>query len=170
MLYIRASHFPSSSIFWLCTCSAILRRFAGHQLGCKTMFVCLAYSRLGEEHPKHLRNLWLFENPKPMNNIVEKRRRFPAKRTRKYPQQRDRKEFPKLKKNMPIKVQEAYRTPNILDQKRKSSHHITLKMLIVQSTHFLNWDSKCLKGFGRCHANPKRFQTLVQTTMHQKTK
>jgi hypothetical protein len=28
---------------------------------------------------------------------------------------------------MPINIQEAYRTPNRLDQKRNSSHHITIK-------------------------------------------
>ena len=32
--------------------------------------------------------------------------------------------FPNLKKEMPINIQEAYRKPNRLDQKRKSSHHI----------------------------------------------
>ena len=32
--------------------------------------------------------------------------------------------FPNLKKEMAIKVQEAYRTPNKWDQKRKSSCHI----------------------------------------------
>ena len=35
--------------------------------------------------------------------------------------------FPNLKKEMAINVQEAYRTPNRLDQKRKSSHHIKIK-------------------------------------------
>ena len=39
--------------------------------------------------------------------------------------------FPNLNKEMPIKVQEAYRTPNRLDQKRpqkrKPSAHITIK-------------------------------------------
>jgi hypothetical protein len=29
--------------------------------------------------------------------------------------------FPKLKKEMPMNIQEAYRTPNMLDQKRNSS-------------------------------------------------
>jgi hypothetical protein len=28
---------------------------------------------------------------------------------------------------MPINIQEAYRTPNRLDQKRNSSHHIIIK-------------------------------------------
>jgi hypothetical protein len=40
--------------------------------------------------------------------------------------------FPNLKKNMAIKVQEAYRTPNKWNQKRKSSCHIIIK---TQNTH-----------------------------------
>jgi hypothetical protein len=32
--------------------------------------------------------------------------------------------FPNLKKEMPINIQEAYKTPNRLDQKRNSSLHI----------------------------------------------
>jgi hypothetical protein len=35
--------------------------------------------------------------------------------------------FPNIKKEMPINIQEAYRTPNRLDQKRNSSHHIVVK-------------------------------------------
>ena len=35
--------------------------------------------------------------------------------------------FPKLKKEMPITIQEAYRAPNRLDQKINSSHHIIIK-------------------------------------------
>jgi hypothetical protein len=35
--------------------------------------------------------------------------------------------FPNLKKEMPMNAQEAYRTPNRLDQKRNSSHHIIVK-------------------------------------------
>jgi hypothetical protein len=31
--------------------------------------------------------------------------------------------FPNLKKEMPMKIQEAYRTPNRMDQKRNSSCH-----------------------------------------------
>jgi hypothetical protein len=38
-----------------------------------------------------------------------------------------------LKKEMDIKVQEAYRTPNKWDQKRKSSLHIIIKTLNAQS-------------------------------------
>uniref|UniRef100_A0ABK0LEB8 Nucleic acid binding protein n=1 Tax=Rattus norvegicus TaxID=10116 RepID=A0ABK0LEB8_RAT len=35
--------------------------------------------------------------------------------------------FPNLKKRIPIGIQKAYRTPNGLDQKRNTSHHIIVK-------------------------------------------
>jgi hypothetical protein len=35
--------------------------------------------------------------------------------------------FPNLKKEMPKNIQKAYRTPNRLDQKRNSFHHIIIK-------------------------------------------
>ena len=35
--------------------------------------------------------------------------------------------FPNPKKDMPMNIQEAYRTPNRFDQKRNSSHHIIIK-------------------------------------------
>jgi hypothetical protein len=37
--------------------------------------------------------------------------------------------FPSLNKKMPMSIQEAYKTPNRLDQKRTSSHHIIIKTL-----------------------------------------
>jgi hypothetical protein len=43
--------------------------------------------------------------------------------------------FPNLKKEMPKNIQEAYRTPNRLDQKRNSSRHI-----IIRITNALNKD------------------------------
>jgi hypothetical protein len=43
--------------------------------------------------------------------------------------------FPYLKKEMPMNIQEAYRTPNKLDQKRSSSWHI-----IIRTTNALNKD------------------------------
>jgi hypothetical protein len=43
--------------------------------------------------------------------------------------------FPKLKKEMPMNIQEAYRTPNRLDQKRKTFPHIT-----IRTTNALNKD------------------------------
>ena len=41
--------------------------------------------------------------------------------------------FPNLKKEMPINIQEAYGTPNRLDQKRNSSYHIIFKTQNVQN-------------------------------------
>jgi hypothetical protein len=35
--------------------------------------------------------------------------------------------FPNLKKEMSMNIQEAYRTPNRLNQKRNSSHHTITK-------------------------------------------
>ena len=43
--------------------------------------------------------------------------------------------FPNIKKEMPMIIQEAYRTPNRLDQKRNSSRHI-----IIRKTNALNKD------------------------------
>jgi hypothetical protein len=41
--------------------------------------------------------------------------------------------FPNLKKEMPMNIQEAYRTPNRLDQKRNSSRHIIFKIPNAQN-------------------------------------
>ena len=43
--------------------------------------------------------------------------------------------FPNLKKEMPMNIQEAYRTPNRLDQKRNPPQHI-----IIRTTNALNKD------------------------------
>jgi hypothetical protein len=43
--------------------------------------------------------------------------------------------FPNLKKEMPMNIEEAYRTPSRLDQKRNSSCHI-----IIRTTNALNKD------------------------------
>ena len=55
--------------------------------------------------------------------------------------------FPKLKKEMDIKVQEAYRTPNKWDQKRKCSCHIIIKTLNAQSKE--NCKGKRLRNIQR---------------------
>ena len=44
--------------------------------------------------------------------------------------------FPNLKKEMPMNIQEAYRTPNRLDQKRNSSHHILVKPPNAQNKEY----------------------------------
>jgi hypothetical protein len=53
------------------------------------------------------------------NNRNRKKIRFPASRPRNYFNKIIEENFPNLKEDMPIKVQETYRTPNILDQERK---------------------------------------------------
>jgi hypothetical protein len=51
--------------------------------------------------------------------------------------------FPNLRKEMTMNIQEAYRIPNSLDQKRNSSWHI-----IIRTTHALNKDRilKAVRG------------------------
>ncbi|KAL6073026.1 hypothetical protein STEG23_000444 [Scotinomys teguina] len=41
--------------------------------------------------------------------------------------------FPNLNKEIPIKIQETYRTPNRLDPQKKSSRHIIIKTLNMQN-------------------------------------
>jgi hypothetical protein len=50
--------------------------------------------------------------------------------------------FPNLRKEMPMNIKEAYRTPNRLDQKRNSSQHI-----VIRTTSALNKD-RILKSVG----------------------
>ena len=54
--------------------------------------------------------------------------------------------FPNLKKEKPMNIHEAYRTPNRLDQKRNSSRHI-----IIRTTNALNKDKilKAARGKGQ---------------------
>jgi hypothetical protein len=54
--------------------------------------------------------------------------------------------FPNLRKEMPMNIQEAYRTPNRLDQKRNSSCHI-----IIKTPNALNKESilKAVRGKGQ---------------------
>jgi hypothetical protein len=63
--------------------------------------------------------------------------------------------FSNLKKEMPMNIQEAYRTPNRLDQKRNSSLHI-----IIRTTNALNKDrmlkSVREKGQGTYKGRPIR--------------
>jgi hypothetical protein len=54
--------------------------------------------------------------------------------------------FPNLKKEMPMNIQEAHRTPNRVDQKRNSSRHI-----IIRTTNALNKNRilKAVRGKGQ---------------------
>ena len=61
------------------------------------------------------------------------RRRTPAQRPRKYFQKFIEENLHNLKKYMPLKVQEVYRTPNKLDQKRITSRVIIIMTLNMQN-------------------------------------
>jgi hypothetical protein len=74
-------------------------------------------------------------NVRIMGNVRKcknRSRKTLAQRPRKYFQPKCRKKFLNLKKEMPIQVQEAHRTPNRLEQKRKSPCHITIKTLSIR--------------------------------------
>jgi hypothetical protein len=101
--------------------------------------------------------------------------------------------FPNLKKEMPINIQEAYRTPNRLDQKRNSSCHIIIKtpnaltkgrilksvMENGQVTYkgrpiritpdFSPETLKARRSWTDCYRDPKRTQMPAQTTIPNKT-
>jgi hypothetical protein len=54
--------------------------------------------------------------------------------------------FPNLNKEMPPNIQEAYKTPNRLDQKRNSSCHIIIKMPNAQNKERI---LKAIRGKGQ---------------------
>jgi hypothetical protein len=93
---------------------------------------------------------------------------------------------------MAIKVQEAYRTPNKWDQKRKSSCHIIIKILNTQNKERIlkaarskgqvaykgrpirvipdfSTDYESQKSWVRGHADSKRTQVLAQATISSKS-
>ena len=89
-------------------------------------------------------------------------------------------------------IQEAYRTPHRLDQKRNSSQHIiiktpneqnkertlkavrengqvTYKGRSIRITQDFSTDYESYKILGRCHTDPKRTQMPSQTVISSKT-
>jgi len=100
--------------------------------------------------------------------------------------------FSNLKKEMPINIQEAYRIPNTLDQKRNSSHHmivktpntqkkevilkavrdkgqITYKADLSESHQTTTTDYESQKILDRCHTDPKKTQMPTTVTVSRKT-
>jgi hypothetical protein len=100
--------------------------------------------------------------------------------------------FPNLKEQMLINIQKAYRTPNRLDQKRNSSHHIIVKIPNVQNKEIIlkavrgkgqvTYKGRCIKITqtsqqrlksqkiqGRYHTDPKRKQMPAKATISRKT-
>jgi hypothetical protein len=99
--------------------------------------------------------------------------------------------YPNLKKEKPMNIQEAYRTPNRLEQKRNSSRHI-----IIRASNTLHkdwilktirekgqvtyigipirimpdiWDNESQKILERCYTCPKRTQMPAQATIPSQT-
>jgi hypothetical protein len=90
---------------------------------------------------------------------------------------------------MAINIQEAYRTLNRLDQKRKSSHHIMIKIILnaqnkertlkaVREKGQVTYKGRPIKitlGFPDtlkargCHIDPKRTQRTAQAAIPSKT-
>jgi hypothetical protein len=63
---------------------------------------------------------------------------------------------------MDIKVQEAYRTPNKCDQKRKSSPHIIIKTISTQSKERILKATR-EKGQVTCKGKPIRITSVFST-------
>ena len=78
-------------------------------------------------NPKHPGYPEHNEKTKSKDNRYRREQRFPTQRASKYLQKIIEENFPDLKKEMPMNIQEAYKTPNRLDQKRNPSCHIIIK-------------------------------------------
>jgi hypothetical protein len=82
-------------------------------------------------NPKHPGNPGHNEKTKLKDNKYRREQRFPTQRDSKYLNKIIKETFPSLKKEMPMNIQEAYRTPNRLDQKRK--------LLLSQNNQNTKW-------------------------------
>jgi len=79
---------------------------------------------LNQKHPGNRRDN---EKIKPKNKGIEENEDSQLKGSVNIFNQSIGENFPNLKKEMSMNIQEAYRTPNRLDQKRNSPHHIIVK-------------------------------------------
>ena len=70
---------------------------------------------------------------KPKDNRYRSEWGFQSKRVSKIFNKIIEENFPNLKKEIPMNIQEAYKMPNRLDQKRNSSHHIIIKTSNAQN-------------------------------------
>ena len=88
-----------------------------------------------DPNPKHPGNPGHSEKTKPKDNRYRENEDFQIKGPVNIFNKIIEENFQNLKKEMPMNIQEAYRTPNRLDQKRNSSQHI-----IITTTNALNKD------------------------------
>jgi hypothetical protein len=80
-----------------------------------------------DPNPKHPGNPGQNEKTKPKDNGIEKSEDSQLKGPVNIFNKIIEENFPNLKKQMPMNIQEAYRTPKRLIQKRNSSCHIIIK-------------------------------------------
>ena len=73
---------------------------------------------------------------KPTNNRNKREQRFLPQRTQNVLNKIIEENLPNLKNEMAINVEEAYRTPNRLDQKIKSSHHIIINTVTANNKEY----------------------------------
>jgi hypothetical protein len=78
-------------------------------------------------NPEHPGNPGHNEKTKPKNNRLGEREESQLKGPGNIFNKIIKENIPNLKKEMPMNIQEAYRTPTRLDQKRNSSCHIIIK-------------------------------------------
>ena len=78
-------------------------------------------------NPKYPGNLGHNEKTKPKDTSIEESEDSQLKGPVNLFNKIIEENFPNLKKEVPMNIQEAYRTPNGLNQKRNSSHHIIIK-------------------------------------------
>ena len=76
---------------------------------------------------KHPGNPWYKEKTKAKYNRYTRQQRFQLKGPVNIFHKIIEENFPNLKKEMPMYIQEVYRIPNRLDQKRNSCHYIIIK-------------------------------------------
>jgi hypothetical protein len=82
---------------------------------------------LKEPNSKHPGNPGHKEKTKPTDNRVDDNEDFQLEGQANIFNKIIQENLPNLRKEMPMNIQEAYRTPNRLDQKRNSSRHIKIR-------------------------------------------
>jgi hypothetical protein len=80
---------------------------------------------------------------------VEEGQKVPTPKPRSYFQENHRRKIFNLKKKMPINIHGAYRTPIILDEKRKSTHHKIIKTLNLYNKERILREKEQVKNKGR---------------------
>jgi hypothetical protein len=86
--------------------------------------------------PKHPGNPGHNEKTKPKDYCIDEKEDFQLKGPVNIFNKIIEENFPNIKKEMPMKIQEAYRTPNSLDQKRNFSHQIIIKTPNAQNKEY----------------------------------